>query len=260
MCKTKPISGGRDTPPFHCSIISPFRSSGVGRGDKCAKQTQFARRGDGAGGTILQNKANLPDGAGCGKARATGDGRSCTNKANSPLPDRQAGSRLVPSVRQRLVARCRSGNKPNLPDGAERDGPCARDVGQSCETKPNLGALGYLGTGAGGACRAKQSQFGWSQSCDNTSLPSVVPATNPIWRRPGGVRGTKCAKRTQFPDCGLGTDLRRDAGPVACRLRPAEGKIVQNEPNFAMRHGHPFGFALRVPRKQIAGAWYLPVL
>jgi hypothetical protein len=38
MCKTNPICGGRDTPPFHCSIISPFRSSGVGRGNKCAKQ------------------------------------------------------------------------------------------------------------------------------------------------------------------------------------------------------------------------------
>jgi hypothetical protein len=251
MCKTKPIP--EEVSSVKCQVLSktcktnPIWPAGGGPGGRNAQnqanptganraeQTQSPRRGDGAGGAIMQNKANLPDGAACGKARATGDGRSCTNKANSPPPDMQAGSRLVPSVR----------NKPNLPDGAERDGPCARDVGQSCETKPNLGALGYLGTGAGGACRAKQSQFGWSQSCDNASLPSVVPATNPIWRRPGGVRGTKCAKRTQFPDCGLGTDLRRDAGPVACRLRPAEGRIVQNEPNFAMRHGHPFGFALR---------------
>jgi hypothetical protein len=34
--KTKPISGGQDTPPFHYSIIPVFLS-------RCAKQSQFAK-------------------------------------------------------------------------------------------------------------------------------------------------------------------------------------------------------------------------
>jgi hypothetical protein len=37
-----------------------------------------------------------------------------------------------------------------VPRGGGWDGAWAWDVGQSCETKPNLGALGYLGAGARG--------------------------------------------------------------------------------------------------------------
>ena len=40
MCKTKPISAGRDTPPFHCSIIPPFQPD-----TDCAKRTQFGGTG-----------------------------------------------------------------------------------------------------------------------------------------------------------------------------------------------------------------------
>ncbi len=77
------------------------------------------------------------------------------------------------SVRQRLVARCRSGNKPNLlPGGAGWDvARGARDGRRTCQTKPNLGGLGHLGDGASGrpivqnkpnssiADCAKQTQF-----------------------------------------------------------------------------------------------------
>jgi hypothetical protein len=38
------------------------------------------------------------------------------------------------------------------------------------------------------ACRCEQTKpIGRSESCDNASLPGVVPATNPIWGSPGGV-------------------------------------------------------------------------
>jgi hypothetical protein len=51
--------------------------------------------------------------------------------------------------------------------------------------------------------------------------------------RPPGDRDNR-AKRTQFADCGLATDLRRDACPAAGRLGPA-APIAQNEANFLPR-------------------------
>jgi hypothetical protein len=54
--------------------------------------------------------------------------------------------------------------------------------------------------------------------------------TNPISRRE--IRTTvRNEPNLPLADCGLGTDLRRDACPAASRLGPAT-PIVQNEPNF----------------------------
>ncbi len=44
------------------------------------------------------------------------------------------------------------------------------------------------------------------------------------------MRKTNPISRLRIADCGLGTDLRRDAGPVACCLRPAEGKMRKTNP------------------------------
>jgi len=44
------------------------------------------------------------------------------------------------------------------------------------------------------------------------------------------------AKQTQFLDCGLGTDLLRDAGPAACCLGPARGGFT-NKANSRRRVG-----------------------
>jgi hypothetical protein len=66
-----------------------------------------------------------------------------------------------------------------------------------------------------------------------------VVQTNPIPRgwlgsSYGGVEGQSVQNEPNFPiaDCGLGTDLRRDACPAASRLvpRPFQGRIVQTNP------------------------------
>jgi hypothetical protein len=129
------------------------------------KQTQFPRRGDGAGGAIMQNKANLPAGAACAKARATGNGRSCTNKANSPLPDRQAGSRLVPSVRNKANSE-QVGREPVLRLQKERptldqvEGRLHEEA--IMQNKAKLGKYGVFGAWDAGRAQgkcAKQTQF-----------------------------------------------------------------------------------------------------
>jgi hypothetical protein len=99
-----------------------------------------------------------------GNAPGTG-GRNVRNEANF---DERTGRDRVPIMRQRLVARCRPGNKAKLgQDGIYggrrvREGPMVqnkpnsrrgrlgqglRDEGLSCETKPKLGRVGYMGKG-----------------------------------------------------------------------------------------------------------------
>jgi hypothetical protein len=111
-------------------------------------------------------------------------------------------------------------------------------------------ALRLAASGLRGAV-VQTKPIGRSQSCDNASLPGVVPATNPI--RAGAMgRASPCwaknygelcmrrtsEKQTQFlncglriVDCGLGTDLRRDACPAACRLGPPWGACT-NKTNW----------------------------
>jgi hypothetical protein len=102
-----------------------------------------------------------------------------------------------------------------------------------CETKPNLGGLGYLGNGRSwyvGRLRrkvecAKRTQFPVSRAAGNTGLCK----TNPIsrgdgWDGTSGTRGER-AKQTQF--------------------RPSAeapgGQNAQNEPNFGERTGRSRG-------------------
>jgi hypothetical protein len=88
-------------------------------------------------------------------------------------------------------SRARSTNKANLgrpgwcPQGNSAEQSRFRQSagaaeGEICKTKPNWGALGYLGAGARGAYHAKRSQSG---------RPATAPAgemrqTNPIWWGP----------------------------------------------------------------------------
>ncbi len=102
------------------------------------------------------------------------------------------------------------------------------------------------------ANRAKRTQFfdcGFRKACGPPPECARPGCTNkPNWAEPimrnkpnsagrPGPRRAKRAKRSQFfncglriSDCGLGTDLRRDAGPAACRLQPTEAKRRKTNP------------------------------
>jgi hypothetical protein len=98
--------------------------------------------------------------------------------------------------------------------------------------KPNFGQTGDL---AGADC-AKQSQTG--EAWDTWARSS----TGQLRQR------VECAKQSQFLDCGLGTDLRRNACPGPCRPGPAR-PIVRNEPNSSIADCR-----LRIENRPVAGA------
>jgi hypothetical protein len=143
-------------------------------------------------GVSCTNKANLPGRAGWDGVWRAWTGASCSNKPNLERP---AAKRGVTVNKQSQLDRWPAApNKANLlpaPDnGRGRRGRPGRRWVRMCKTNPIFGgARGY-------------------QSCE----------TNPI-ARSGAPR--RCL------DCGLGTDLRRDACPAACG-----GQNVRNEPNF----------------------------
>ncbi len=109
-------------------------------------------------------------------------------------------------------------NKPNSARPADKPG-CRR--AKTCETNPILARDGASG---GPNMRNKPNlarlhpTTGWNDAKQTQFGPGGA-----------GIGGTKCAKQTQFldcglriGDCGLGTDLRRDACPAAYRLRPVQ--------------------------------------
>jgi hypothetical protein len=148
----------------------------------------------------------------------------CKTNPTCP-PDGQAGSWLEPIVR----------NKPKLgrpgASGGRRVGEAYRAEQSQfrqrvervkCLRGKELWWIGHAGD------FGETKPIGRSQSCDNASLPGVVPATDPIWHpgQAGGVpAGAKRAKQSQFPAPG-GT------GPAG------RGAIVRNKPNFP-RAGSP---------------------
>jgi len=168
--------------------------------------------------------------------------------------------------------------------GARWDGAAgAWDARQMCKTNPICdsprGRQSWAGCpchctagrdGAGGA-RAGPAGSGTPSFQDSIAVPAPAGErckTNPIWPSLGraGSRQAKHAKRTQFLDCGLRTDLRRDACPAVYCLRPAwverakrtqfgpawaalgpGGRKMQNEPILLRAAGKGRGW----PRTQL---------
>jgi len=155
MCKTNPIPGGRDTPPFQYSTIPAFQSDtdrakrtqfGPGRCGsrrvKDAKRTQFAARRTGVGGTDRAKRTQFP--AAPGRSRPGGRGTRGvvqTNPIPAIMPIRRSAfpggqiARNEPNSR-----RCRVGRGPQ--------GKCAK------RTQFSLGKAGSRR-----AKDAKQTQF-----------------------------------------------------------------------------------------------------
>jgi hypothetical protein len=155
------------------------------RSRRCSphKQTQFAPAGQAGGAVAGANRATTPR---CPVSfrQQTQFRRSALVQTNPILRLRIAdwGLRIQKGLRPAARA-CRAGctNKPNFrwptwcPQGNSAEQSQFRQSaggaeGEMCETKLNLGKMGHLGDDAPGK----------GQSCDNASLPGVVPATNPI--------------------------------------------------------------------------------
>jgi hypothetical protein len=226
-CTNKANSGGRDTPPFHCSIIPPF----------CAKQTQFGpepfqgqvlcRQGlalPRTRGEPPQNKANLPKRGteAVSRLRIEPYRVACLGPAAAGLRglvvQTNPISATVPIRRSALPGGQIVRNKPNFRRSHGR-GKCPAEkelwrVVQATgfgKTKPNLGRMGYLGDGTWGSLLCKTNPIlrlripDWGQTCR---------------LRP---RQAKRAKQTQTcASWGIWETARR---------RP----VVRNEPNFRPR-------------------------
>jgi hypothetical protein len=141
---TEAVSGGRDTPAFHCSIIPPSppparwdKASGVGdvRANR-AEQTQFAPAGGRRWGKphpTAPNKPNFPAGPGGTRPQGGGAGRPVApNKPN-----------LAPGQASTALAGANRTKQSQLPPGRRRAGtPYPRSEGPLCETNPMWARLG----------------------------------------------------------------------------------------------------------------------
>ncbi len=158
--QNKPNPAGRDTPPFHYSIISPFHSEAYR-----AKRSQFP-----AG----------PGGMAPGRTR--GVGAVAPNKANS----RRAGLHQVLPGWGRPFMR----NKPNSAHPPGRRGP---ERGKACKTNPIPGSAGGTRV-AGQICETNpisgdasrdEATGAWDtgQTCETNPI-CPAPPSGPVARRP----------------------------------------------------------------------------
>jgi hypothetical protein len=164
-----------------------------------AKQSQFPVPGgtEPAGrGVIRRNKPNLPRRA-RERARLAGDGEM---RKTNPICRRRAGKTIV-KARGLGNATLQTGNCVKQ---TQSGGSAGAPEGEICKTNPILrlriwdcGFRKACGPPPGLAGPAVQTKpIGWSQSCDNASLPGVVPATDPI--RPGlGRAGFRADERCE---------------------------------------------------------------
>jgi hypothetical protein len=187
-CETNPIA--RSAAPRRCPGGAGLAR--VGRGTNVQNEPNSSIADFGL--RIVQNEPNLPRGraggvvAGAHRAKQTqtwatwgiweAARRGSLSCRTKPIPSagrksqvlagkramvdwtcrglrRNKANRPEPIVRQRLVARCRSGNKPNLAPRTGRRGPGGS---QACETKPIPGAGWDGASGTRGNC-VKQTQF-----------------------------------------------------------------------------------------------------
>jgi hypothetical protein len=195
---------------------------------------------------FVQNEANSPGGArwdGVWRTRIVEDNRAkrsqfgqtgnqdrsleSENAQNKPnLPGGAGRPSLAPRPSGLAPAEPILRNKANSPPPGTVSGEDAQPTKSRLrQTKPNLGRMGYLG-GASGRHKV-QNEANWGQ---------------PAWHPDANY-----AKRTQFPDCGLETDLplRPVWADCAKRTQSARrGRVArggkpggrranaQNEPNF----------------------------
>jgi hypothetical protein len=163
-------------------------------------------RRDAGRGANVQNEANWPPGRcrapdaqpSIGSRAASTKSRLCkTNPISGNWPAR--GIPIIPRFHYSSIPiRCRL-----------------------CETKPNLGRMGYLGDGAWGPIAQNEANFG----------------------EPGWDRRAKCAKRTQFPaglggtrSHGRGANVQNEANLVRLgQGRVPGGRKMRNEPNSRRR-------------------------
>jgi hypothetical protein len=156
-------------------------------------------------GRFVRNKPNLPI-ADCGRSRS-GTGGSCKTNPISGLAGRRGGTRGKcakqsqawaswgiwciwgwrvgePIVRQRLVARCRSGNEANFGRRGRREPPTIPIFHHSS-----------ISTGAG-----------WEEAWGDVGRRANAQNEPNFRRCPGGAgRGCNCAKQTQLAPRHAGT-------------------------------------------------------
>jgi hypothetical protein len=224
LCETNPIPGGRDTRPFHCSIIPPFPAGpgGTGpggrgtRGQLCETKPisavaaaesphyssipSFHRSNP---RLIMRNKAKLgrpwvSGGPHVGEAYRAKQTQSsdCGLRETNPISRQGRVGRGLGDVG-------RGANAPNEPNSSIADFRLRiADSGQTC------GGTSPTGRRARGSV-VQTNPIGQSESCK----------TNPISRRGPGTRAGRsivrnkpnfsiadCAKRTQFPPTRISHD------------------------------------------------------
>jgi hypothetical protein len=113
-----------------------------------------------------------------------------------------------------------------------------------CQTKPNVGKLGYIGDGKCGYCgakHAKRTQFGGSP-------PGTECAKQTQFGRSAKARRAKCSKRSQLRLVGPPTGLLVQTNPISWGRYPMIPlfyhstipiPIVQNKPNLGQPGRHP---------------------
>jgi hypothetical protein len=225
---TEAVSGGRDTPAFHCSIIPP--SPPQARWDKA--------RGVGDKGANAKNEPNSSI-ADCGFRTDLWRNARCGRP-----PSRRMGCRATKCAKRT--------QSPAGPGGTRPHRRGARGI---VRNKAKLGQAGVSrGRHTGGACCAKRSQFpeaghrggvsiadcglgiaDWEQTCDETPLRQrhagrgASCQTNPIGRnesyetKPIGPPG-RCRVGRPTHSLSLRAGSTKNRGP-----------IVQNKPNCPKR-------------------------
>jgi len=217
----------------HSSLIS----------NKCTNRPNFRRSAE-TPGPVAPNKTDWPP-AWAGTAAATS---CCTNKANSPGQVGPCGGNRAKRSQFRQTGK-RAGspesenvqNEPNSAQPAGRpragEGKYAKrtqsEPGVRAPARPNMQNEPNSSTGLAGGPDPRRAKMRKTKPICAASRRSRAGTPNPR-----GAAGSDCAKRTQFldcgfriVDCGLSTDLRRDACPGAYRLRPARA-CCTNKPNW----------------------------
>jgi hypothetical protein len=171
LVQTNPIPGGRDTPPFHCSIIPPFQSDADrakrsqfpagpgGTKDKCAKRTQF-------GGESCKTNP-ISEEVLSVKCQVLSRASRASSRRSPP-----ASNFTLRTLPERRLAGTNRAKQSQFRPGAQE---WARDAGAGRSHGEQLGKTNPIGPGQN---HAKRTQFG------------------PAW---AGRRRAKCVEQTQFP-------------------------------------------------------------
>ncbi len=174
-CKTNPIPGGWDAPPFQYPIVPAFQSD-----VNCAKRTQFRpsaqewARGAGPGGPDGQKMQNEPNSsiADCGfRIGGTDFRRRCRSYKTNPICSAAPGgppSPLDPPASPPPSRLCKTNP---IPGGAGWDGATgAWDARQSCKTNPisKVQKIHHRGT-----------EVVLDSRTDMTSISFSVPSVSP---------------------------------------------------------------------------------